>query len=410
MLHLKGSKGALGSVSKVSQILGLVDLSFLISNTSFFDAAHICSSASSAVQFVRPRSIQCPPVEIQLSTGSWSHKSSTPMLHHAGNLKITQSEDCLMHATCSPERQNWELSDLQSYISSSSPISRTSCFLIWAFVLPRQLQSAWSNVPLVTSTWCLSVLGEEVFEKDVAPVKSFQNSQSSTGLHWIMLQRWQIWQMYQMYQTLKLIVKEFLSPLIAMRRPEWMCPPMGPPKHLTCATVARFRTKLFTSRKKDHIETHQNSELWFDQKQNILFLSPFVPKKISHRQLEWSCLEYHTLVAKQTDWKGQVLPYYVQLFLKNPSLQFSITEDWGICFAALRGAPRIVLVLLLRVILKSCSGKGTFARDSFETKSGANAAIIKWHEKGDSLKQPDITADVINSSPAQECIKKKSEE
>lgn len=116
--------------------------------------------------------------------------------------------------------------------------------------------------------------------KDVAPVKSFQNSQSSTGLHWIMLQRWQIWQMYQMYQTLKLIVKEFLSPLIAMRRPEWMCPPMGPPKHLTWATVARFRTKLFTSRKKDHhIETHQNSELWFDQKQKILFLSPFLPNK-----------------------------------------------------------------------------------------------------------------------------------
>ena len=126
--------------------------------------------------------------------------------------------------------------------------------------------------------------------------------------------------------TDELIVKEFLSPLIAMRRPEWMCPPMGPPKHLTCATVARFRTKLFTSRKKDHhIKTPQNSELWFDQKQKILFLSPFVPKKISHRQLEWSCLEYHTLVAKQTDWKGQVLPHYVQLFLKNPSLQFSIT-------------------------------------------------------------------------------------
>ena len=329
-----------------------------------------------------------------------------------------------MHATCFRRDKTGEFQTCSLNVSHFSPINRTSCFLIWAFVLPRQLKSAWSNVPLVTSTWCLSVLGEEVFEKDVAPVKSFQNSQSSTGLHsWMMLQRLHRWQMYQCIRCIglsvtdmaemtdELIVKEFLSPLIAMRRPEWMCPPMGPPKHLTCATVARFRTKLFTSRKKDHhIKTPQNSELWFDQKQKILFLSPFVPKKISHRQLEWSCLEYHTLVAKQTDWKGQVLPHYVQLFLKNPSLQFSITEDWGICFAALRGAPRIVLVLLLRVILKSCSGKGTFARDSFETKSGANAAIIKWHEKGDSLKQPDITADVINSSPAQECIKKKSEE
>ena len=46
-----------------------------------------------------------------------------------------------------------------------------------------------------------------------------------------------------------------------------------------------------------------------------------------------------------------------------------------------------------------------------ETKSEVNAAIIiEWHEKGDSLKKPDITADVINSSLAQECIKKKSEE
>ena len=62
----KGSKGAVGSVSKVSQILELlVDLSFIsISNTSF------CSRVPPDVRallsnFVRPRSIQCPPVDFK---------------------------------------------------------------------------------------------------------------------------------------------------------------------------------------------------------------------------------------------------------------------------------------------------------------------------------------------------------
>ena len=229
------------------------------------------------------------------------HRIIEPLIIHPYLTSCTQSEDCLMHATCFRRDKTGRLSDfrlavLMSVISHQP--KRT-------FSLPRQLQSAWSNVPLGTKQLMLVILGCRGLWKRLCTSEIFSNSQSSTGLHWIMLHRWQIWQMYQMYQTLKLIVKEFLSLLIAMRRPEWMCPPMGPPKHLTCATVARFRTKLFTSRKKDHhFQTHQTPNFDLTKSKRFSFYLRSYPKKsptVNLNEVVWSIIPWSQ--SKRTETK-----------------------------------------------------------------------------------------------------------
>lgn len=70
-----------------------------------------------------------------------------------------------MHATFLRRDKTGRVQTCSLDVSHFSRTNRTSCFWTWAFVLLGQLQSAWSNVPLVPSNCCLSLLGEEVFER-----------------------------------------------------------------------------------------------------------------------------------------------------------------------------------------------------------------------------------------------------
>lgn len=326
-----------------------------------------------------------------------------------------------MHVTCFRRDKTGEFQTCSLNVSHFSPINRTSCFLIWAFVLPRQLKSAWSNVPLVTSTWCLSVLGEEVFEKDVAPVKFFQNSQSSTGLHsWMMLQRFHRWQMYQMYRTLcdryggddrwahseRIPVSAHchaeagvdVSPHGATQTPDM--------RH--CGKIS-YKVVHFPEKRSSYQNSSKLRTLIWPKAKDSLSISVRTQKNLPPST--WMKLFGVSYLGRKAN--GLKRPGLATLCSALPEEPLpSIFHHWRLrhLFCSTKGRTQDSIGIVAEGHTQVLQWKGNFRSRFFWNKKWANAAIIKWHEKGDSLKQPDITADVINSSPAQECIKKKSEE